>query len=116
MAFAIRTNNVKANSSVKQSGGYKPQVTSSGSQYGGYKGPKKDRPFCTHCNILGHIIEKCYKIHGYPPGYIPCYKQKQKSQYANAMVNQLSNLATPSSVDKVIKIQEVLEVFLKTLI
>ena len=30
---------------------------------------KKDRPLCTHCNILGHTIDKCYKLHGYPPGY-----------------------------------------------
>ena len=32
---------------------------------------KKERPFCTHCNFHGHTIEKCYKIHGYPPGYKP---------------------------------------------
>uniref|UniRef100_A0A803Q475 Retrotransposon Copia-like N-terminal domain-containing protein n=1 Tax=Cannabis sativa TaxID=3483 RepID=A0A803Q475_CANSA len=31
--------------------------------------PRKNRPFCTHCNIHGHTIEKCYKIHGYPPGF-----------------------------------------------
>ena len=30
---------------------------------------KKERPFFTHCNFHGHTIEKCYKIHGYPPGY-----------------------------------------------
>ena len=32
---------------------------------------KKDKPFCTHCNMQGHTIEKCYKLHGYPPGYKP---------------------------------------------
>ncbi|XP_062104037.1 uncharacterized protein LOC133815186 [Humulus lupulus] len=31
--------------------------------------PCKNRPFFSHCNIHGHTIEKCYKIHGYPPGY-----------------------------------------------
>ncbi|XP_062113438.1 uncharacterized protein LOC133824553 isoform X1 [Humulus lupulus] len=30
---------------------------------------KKSRPFCSHCNVLGHTIERCYKLHGYPPGY-----------------------------------------------
>uniref|UniRef100_A0A803PGX4 Uncharacterized protein n=1 Tax=Cannabis sativa TaxID=3483 RepID=A0A803PGX4_CANSA len=30
---------------------------------------KRNMPFDTHCNIHGHIVEKCYKIHGYPPGY-----------------------------------------------
>ena len=40
---------------------------------------KKERPLCTHCNMLGHTIDKCYKLHGYPPGY----KSKGKSN-ANA--------------------------------
>ena len=31
-------------------------------------GPKKERPLCTHCNMLGHIMDKCYKLHGYLPG------------------------------------------------
>ena len=41
---------------------------------GSKAGPKKERPLCTHCNMLGHIVDKCYKLHGYPPGY----KQKGK--------------------------------------
>ena len=32
---------------------------------------KKERPLYTHCNMLGHTIVKCYKLHGYPPGYKP---------------------------------------------
>ena len=32
---------------------------------------KKDRPFCTHCNMQGHTIDKCYKLQGYPFGYKP---------------------------------------------
>ena len=32
---------------------------------------KKERPLCTHYNMLGHTIDKCYKLHGYPPGYKP---------------------------------------------
>ena len=32
---------------------------------------KRERPLCTHCNMLGHTIDKCYKLHGYPPGYKP---------------------------------------------
>jgi len=38
------------------------------------KGSKKDRPLCTHCKMLGHTIDKCYKLHGYPPGYKPRVK------------------------------------------
>ena len=36
---------------------------------------KKKRPLCTHRNMLGHTIDKWYKLHGYPPRY----KQKGKS-------------------------------------
>lgn len=25
--------------------------------------------FCDHCKISGHTIQRCYKIHGYPPGH-----------------------------------------------
>lgn len=32
---------------------------------------KKDRPICFYCNIPGHTIDQCFKLHGYPPGYKP---------------------------------------------
>ncbi|KAF8086554.1 hypothetical protein N665_0621s0005 [Sinapis alba] len=32
----------------------------------GYQKPK-----CSHCHKIGHIADKCYKLHGYPPGYGP---------------------------------------------
>ena len=35
------------------------------------RGQKKERPFCTHCNFHRHTIEKCHKLHSYPPGYKP---------------------------------------------
>lgn len=33
---------------------------------------------CTFCGMTGHTVEKCYKKHGYPPGWIPGYKSKGK--------------------------------------
>ena len=30
---------------------------------------KAGRPQCTHCGAMGHVVDKCYKLHGYPPGY-----------------------------------------------
>ncbi|CAI8619394.1 unnamed protein product [Vicia faba] len=30
---------------------------------------RKDRPSCSHCGVLGHIKDKCFKLHGYPPGF-----------------------------------------------
>lgn len=30
---------------------------------------KKDRSTCAHYDVVGHLKEKCFKLHGYPPGY-----------------------------------------------
>ena len=53
------------------------------------KNQRKDRPFCTHCNFFGHTIEKCYKLHGYPPGYKP--KQRSQPMVGNSMQNVAAN-------------------------
>lgn len=36
--------------------------------------PRSNRPVCTHCGRMGHVIQKFFKLHGFPPGYIPGYK------------------------------------------
>jgi hypothetical protein len=53
---------------------------------------KKDKPTCTHCGYIGHTMDKCYKLHGYPLGYKP----KGKSP----MVHQVSlnNFGTSAAV------------------
>ena len=33
------------------------------------RGQNKERPFYTYCNIPGHLVERCYKLHGYPRGF-----------------------------------------------
>ena len=46
----------------------------------GIKGNRgKGRPICNHCGKVGHVMEKCYKLVGFPPGY----KQKGKVSMAN---------------------------------
>ncbi|XP_019171370.1 PREDICTED: uncharacterized protein LOC109166928 [Ipomoea nil] len=35
---------------------------------------------CTFCGMSAHTIEKCYKKHGYLPGWIPGYKSKERQQ------------------------------------
>jgi hypothetical protein len=30
---------------------------------------KKDHPMCSHCGVSGHTVEKCYRVHGFPPGF-----------------------------------------------
>ncbi|KAL5760938.1 hypothetical protein ACOSQ2_019776 [Xanthoceras sorbifolium] len=59
MAFAVRTDSPKSNN----------VGLSFSNSSGGYKGQKRDRPYCTNCKFLGHTVDKCYKLHGYPPGY-----------------------------------------------
>ncbi|KAL5560246.1 hypothetical protein UlMin_036457 [Ulmus minor] len=36
---------------------------------GKYDNRQFEKPTCTHCGYIGHTIDKCYKLHGYPPGF-----------------------------------------------
>ncbi|XP_010533316.1 PREDICTED: uncharacterized protein LOC104809118 [Tarenaya hassleriana] len=29
----------------------------------------RPRPVCSHCGITGHVVSRCFRLHGYPPGY-----------------------------------------------
>ena len=60
------------------------------------KGQKKDRPVCAHCGITGHTIDKCYKIHGYPPGYK--FKGKNTSIPHSANQVAVQNSGTETSI------------------
>jgi len=40
------------------------------SRSGKPQGLRKDKPTCSHCGIIGHKMEKCYRLHGYSP----CFK------------------------------------------
>ncbi|XP_023898700.1 uncharacterized protein LOC112010560 [Quercus suber] len=53
-------------------------VKTQGFNQGG-KNKGKGRPVCSHCGKLGHFMEKCYKIMGFPPRY----KQKGRVSVAN---------------------------------
>lgn len=28
-----------------------------------------NRPLCTFCGKIGHTVQKCFEVYGYPPGY-----------------------------------------------
>lgn len=30
---------------------------------------RRQQSFCDHCKISGHTVQRCYKLHGYPPGH-----------------------------------------------
>ncbi|XP_030941568.1 uncharacterized protein LOC115966477 [Quercus lobata] len=53
----------------------------------GNAGKGKGRPTCTHYGKTGHTMEKCYKKHGFPPGF----KFKNKP----FMAHQVSSDASP---------------------
>ncbi|KAJ8632609.1 hypothetical protein MRB53_025945 [Persea americana] len=33
------------------------------------QGQRRERPTCRHCGKLGHTIDKCFILHGFPPGH-----------------------------------------------
>lgn len=47
------------------------------------KGGQFDKLVCSHCDGPRHSVEKCYKLHGYPPNH-PKYKSKQNQGKAHA--------------------------------
>ncbi|KAF5771878.1 putative RNA-directed DNA polymerase [Helianthus annuus] len=49
---------------------------------------------CTHCNMMGHTVDRCFEIIGYPPGM----KKRSVGQSGRNNVNSRSNQsAAPSS-------------------
>ncbi|CAL9242678.1 unnamed protein product, partial [Arabidopsis halleri] len=42
-----------------------------GSLNAAYQSQRKDKPTCSHCGFIGHVMDRCYKLHGYPPGWKP---------------------------------------------
>ncbi|XP_042944479.1 uncharacterized protein LOC122278348 [Carya illinoinensis] len=60
-----------------------------------FKGNPRNKLLCSHCSLIGHTVDKCYKLHGYPPNY----KFRDKSKVpASANANQHSAmLPDPSS-------------------
>lgn len=51
----------------------------------GYQKPK-----CSHCHKLGHTADKCYKLHGWPPGSSPKWKKPQTISSTNLIATQLA--------------------------
>lgn len=52
-----------------QSGAHKLVVT----------GKKLSGLYCEHCKYTGHIIDKCFRIHGYPANFV--HKGQESSCY-----------------------------------
>jgi hypothetical protein len=54
--------------------------------------PNFRKPICSHCGLSGHTIEKCYKVHGFPPRF-KFTKTKPQNQYSSSqhLANQIQS-------------------------
>lgn len=43
-------------------------------------GSSRGRPQCFHCRDMGHFIDTCYQLHGYPPGHPKARQNTNKNQ------------------------------------
>ncbi|XP_019059052.1 PREDICTED: uncharacterized protein LOC109117039 [Tarenaya hassleriana] len=79
-------------------------------------GPYSPRPriSCSHCGMSGHLVSKCFKLHGYPSNYKgpqahhsanwsprPPYSAKQRQYGSDRKTSQVHQVSTPAeSTDK----------------
>lgn len=68
----------------------KASTQNRGKPQNNFKNNNHDRPFCTHCKLQGHMIDKCHKLHIYPLGY------KSKSRVAAAASHDDPNVQMSS--------------------
>ncbi|XP_057958409.1 uncharacterized protein LOC131151175 [Malania oleifera] len=60
-------------------------ATKSENSFKNFKGNTRSRLLCSHYGITGHIVDKCYKLHGYPPHY----KFKDRNKDGSTSVNSV---------------------------
>ena len=69
-------------------------------------GTHKGKPIFSFCNKVGHIAERCYKKHGFPPGYTPRGKTPEKFQKSPSVTPAVPTSTKPEvkspSLDKLI--------------
>ena len=55
-------------------------------------GSFRGRPQCAYCGDMGHFDEKCYQLHGYPPGHPKARTGSIFNSHKNtSMANQVSD-------------------------
>ncbi|KAG7556653.1 Retrotransposon Copia-like N-terminal [Arabidopsis suecica] len=61
------------------------------------------KPKCSHCSRIGHTVDKCYKVHGYPPGHPRAKKNNYvgsaKMTSSEVMVTQKENVPVEQNED-----------------
>ncbi|XP_075633672.1 uncharacterized protein LOC142606162 [Castanea sativa] len=53
----------------------------------------KEKPACSHCGLRGHIVEKCYKLHSYPPRYKSKLRANQFTPLAGNLKHSIFSTA-----------------------
>ncbi|KAL5557346.1 hypothetical protein UlMin_039582 [Ulmus minor] len=56
-------------SSISDSASFTINIGSSSYSRGKYDNRQYEKPTYAHCGYLRHTIDKCYKLHDYPPGF-----------------------------------------------
>lgn len=70
---------------------------------------KRSQYYCTHCKMQGHSIERCFKVHGYPPGF----KFKDQRIVAVSQLSDSGNETGGSSSFTQAQYNQFLEMFSK---
>ncbi|XP_035842124.1 uncharacterized protein LOC110922450 [Helianthus annuus] len=52
---------------------------------------------CTHCNMLGHTVDRCFEVIGYPPGFKRRTNNNNNQSFRNNFNNNKSSNTTISS-------------------
>ncbi|XP_042946088.1 uncharacterized protein LOC122279473 [Carya illinoinensis] len=58
-------------------------VAKSENSFKNFKGNARSRLLCSHCGLAGHIVDKYFKLHGYPPNYK--FRDKSKTGFVNSV-------------------------------
>ncbi|XP_019179910.1 PREDICTED: uncharacterized protein LOC109175115 [Ipomoea nil] len=86
-------------------------MNSYSNQYNGRRNGNSNKGAkCTYCGMSGHTVDKCFKKHGYPPGWIPGYKSKGKQAAAvNLQSGSLDSLPAVATADQMEKLISLLQ-------
>ncbi|XP_019150389.1 PREDICTED: uncharacterized protein LOC109147211 [Ipomoea nil] len=92
--LTVKSMEISHANSVQNTCGSAEEIVAAMNSYNGrrFTNSGSNKPKCTFCGIMGHTVDKCYKKHGYPPGWVPGYKSKMKQQVAAPVMNNTADL------------------------